>query len=429
VSPAYLVVAALAWAVASDGGTGARDLVIVGVALAAAALACRAWRAADPASTAAAAALLVWLVATGPARAGVTLESVRVPALVVVATLAVLVIARLPATDRETVTHGVIAIGCLQAVVALTEVLTSTASVLSAPPRADALLGSPNGLGMLLVATCVLTVRRIMTSGGWLPVAALVLQVCGLLATSSRTAIVIACALLVWYAATRGDWRVRSAAAVVAAVGSGLVLWRFTTEPVEQRPHLFLEALGRIADHPLWGAGPTGTPYSSSAPTARVTTHAHNELLQWGVEFGLVAVVLGLMAVVLALRAARRPVRPDPWVVVAALVVLAAGLIDFTLRITAMSVAAAVLATLAATESSTSHRVRSAPPSRTGGCRESTGSSASATSRGSGRPAGSRSRPAYRTFATSGGTPSGSSYGSSYVCGSSSSPEAPSKAR
>lgn len=346
---AYLLIAALAWAVASEGGTRALDLIIIATAMAAAALTCRAWRSIDPATATAVTLLVFWLVADGPGRTGVELESIRMPVLVVLTTLTVLVVARLRAPARDTVIQGLIAIGCVQAVVALAQVSESAMGGPSTPPRADALLGSPNGLGMLLVATSVLTMRTLVANGGRLTNAALFLQAAGVLATSSRSAIVTASALLIGYAASRGSRTMRSAAAAAVVAGSGLVVWRFTTEPAEQRPHLFVEALGRIAQHPLTGVGPTGTPYSTSAPAARVTTHAHNELLQWGVEFGLIGVALGLLTVVLALRAARRPDRFDPWLIVAAAVVLGAGLTDFTLRITAMSVLAAVLGTLAAT--------------------------------------------------------------------------------
>lgn len=344
---AYLLLAAVAWSVATRGATSLRDLLVVLLVLSVAMTTSRAGPRPDAGRTAAVAALLGWLLVAGPLRTGLTLESVRVPLLVVAAVLTVGVVRRLVVEERETVLTGLVVLGCLHAVVALVESAMTAAQGLVIPPRADSLLGSSNGLGMLLVATSVLTGREIVRRGGWLPGAALLLQGCALLATGSRTAIVVAAALFVGYAVTRGDWRLRSLAAAGVAVGSAVLSWRFATEPPEQRPHLWLEALRRIAGRPLTGEGPMPAPFDTSAPAARVTTHAHNEILQWGVEYGLVGIGLGVLALVLALRSARPFGRGDRWILVAAVALLAAGVTDFTLRITALTVVAATLAALA----------------------------------------------------------------------------------
>jgi O-antigen ligase len=346
---AYLLLAAVAWAVATRGGTGPRDLLVVLVLLSVAAVTGRVRPPRNVPLTAGLVALFAWLLAAGPLRVGLTLESVRVPLLVVAVLLTALVVGHLDLQERETFLGGMVVLGSVHAVVALGELAVGLSQGLTVPARADSLLGSSNGLGMLLVATSLLTAREITRRGGWLPTLALLLQGGALLASGSRTAITVAAALLVGYAATRPGWRLRVLAAAGLLAGGAVVAWRFATQPLEQRPHLWQEALGRIADRPLMGEGPTPAPYGLLVPDARVTTHAHDELLQWGVEYGLVGVGLGMLVLVLAMRSVRPLGRRDRWVLIAAAVLLSAGLVDFTLRITALAVAATALATIGLT--------------------------------------------------------------------------------
>ena len=361
----YVVLAAVAWAVATRGGTSPRDLAVVLALLAVATVTSRAWPRRDLPLAAALLALLGWLLATGPLRTGPTVESARVLLLVVVVVLTVRVARRLDLDERERLLTGLVVVGCLHAVVALAELAVALSGGPSYPPRAASLLGSPNGLGMLLVATSVLSAREVRRRGGFLPTAALLLQGCAIFATGSRTALVVAASLLLGYAVTRPGWRVRGLAAAAVVATIPLFVWRLATEPPEQRLHLWRQALDRIADRPLLGEGPPVAAYDISAAGARVTTHAHNEVLQWGVEHGLVGIGLGLLVVGLALRSARPLGHGDRWVLVAAASLLAAGLTDFTLRITALTLVAAALAALAIVPGATVRQRSTSRPSST----------------------------------------------------------------
>ena len=354
---AYLLLAALAWAVASRGGTGVRDLVVVLGLLVLAMIAGRAWPRRDVALWAAIAALMCWLVIVGLLRTGLTLETLRVPLLVVIAALTALVVRRMSALERDTLVTGLVVVGCLQSMIALVELTMTDSIELSMLPRADALLGSPNGLGILLVATSVLTAREVDRRGGWLPAAALLLQGSALLATGSRTAILTASVLLVGYIATHAGWKRGLLAAAGLAVAVTVVIWRTATERHQDRPDLWQESLRRITDQPLLGEGPVPAPFTPAFPGARITTHAHNEFLQWGVEYGLVGIGLALIVMVLALRSVRRPFGGDRWLQFAALALLVSGLSDFTLRITALTLAATALTALAVT----GHRPTASP--------------------------------------------------------------------
>ncbi|QBR92723.1 O-antigen ligase family protein [Nocardioides euryhalodurans] len=347
---AYVLLAAVAWAVATRGGTGPRDLALVLVLLALAVVTARARPPRHVSLGVTMVALLLWLLVAGPLRTGLTLEGVRVPLLVVGVVLTVLATRRLDHAEREVFLGGMVVLGCLHAVVALGELAVAVSQRLPYPARVDSLLGSSNGLAMLLVATSVLTVREIAHRGGRLPALALLVQGAAVIATGSRTAIALAAVLLVGYAASRPGWRPRAVATCGVLAGGAMVAWRFATEPPEPRPHLWREALARIADHPLMGAGPEPAEFSLSAADARATTHAHDELLQWGVEYGLVGVGLALLVLVLAVRTTRPYGQGDRWALLAATILLSAGLVDFTLRITALAVVAAALATLGLTD-------------------------------------------------------------------------------
>jgi O-antigen ligase len=343
---AYLLLGALAWAVAARGGTGLRDVVVVLTLLVIACIVGRAWPRRDVELWAAFAALMSWLVLAGPLRMGLTFESVRVPLLVAIAALTALLVRRMSDREQDVLVNGLVVVGSLEALVALVELAVTASTGVPVVPRVGALLGSPNGLGMLLVGTAVLTVREFNLNGGRLPLAALLLQGGALLSTGSRTAILTGSVLLVGYVATHSGWKPGVIAAAGVIGGVAIVIWRTATEPQQGRLLLWLESLRRIADQPLLGEGPAPAPYTSGA---RVTTHAHNEFLQWGVEYGLVGLALGLVVLVLAFRSARVAPGVDRWIPIAALVLLVAGLTDFTLRITALTLTAAILATMAAT--------------------------------------------------------------------------------
>jgi O-antigen ligase len=347
---AYLLLAALTWAVASRGGTGLRDLLVVVGLLVAAMIAGRAWPRRGAALWVAFAALMCWLLTIGLTLTGFTLETVRMPLLVLIAALTSLVVGQMSVLTRDMLVIGLILVGCLQSMIALVELTAAASTELPASARAAALLGSPNGLGILLVGTSVLTAREVGLRGGRLPVAALLLQGSALLATGSRTALVIASVLLVGYVAAHSGWK----RGLLAIAGFGaavtVVIWRTASEQQQERPHLWQESLRRIADRPLLGEGPAPAAFTPAFPGARITTHAHNELLQWGVEYGLFGLGLALVVMVLALRTVRRPIGGDRWLQLAALALLLSGLTDFTLRITALTLTASALAALAMTE-------------------------------------------------------------------------------
>lgn len=357
---AYLLLAAFAWTVASRGGTGARDVAVVLWLLVVAVIAGRAWPRRDVALWVAFAALVCWLLTIGLLR-GLTLETVRVPLLVLIAALTALAVGQMGILNRDALVTGLIVVGCLQSMIALVELMVTVPIDPPAPPRTGALLGSPNGLGILLVGTSVLTAREVDRRGGWLPAAALLLQGCAILATGSRTAVVIASALLVGYVATHAGWRRGLPAAAGFCAAVTVVIWRTASEREPERPRIWQEALERIAAQPLLGEGPAPAAFTPAFPGARITTHAHNEFLQWGVEYGLVGIMLALVVVVLALRAVRRPSRADRWLQFAALALLMSSLTDFTLRITALTLAAAALSALAVTEPRTAEKLPARP--------------------------------------------------------------------
>ncbi|MGW9587305.1 O-antigen ligase family protein [Microbacterium sp. NPDC055455] len=360
---ACLVLTAIAWAVATRGATDLRDLAVLLALLVAAVVVARAWPRRDPALWTAIGAVIVWLIANGPLRTGWSLESVRVPILVVLVTLTVIVVGRMRSSEREMLLAGLVVVGSLQAAIALVSWAVLAAGSASGPARAEGLLGFPNGLGILLVATSIVALREIeRRRGGRLLPAALLLQVAAILATGSRTAILIgAIVVCAWLALRTARWRAGAGRSAVGSararhvlvvstlgVGTAVVLWRTAVEPNEDRPHLWLEALQRIAAAPITGEGAPAAAFRIASPASRVTTSAHNEILQWTLEYGLVGLGLAVAVIVLALRSSRPWRLGDRWLQVAALALLASGLTGFSPRISAVALAAAVFIGLSA---------------------------------------------------------------------------------
>lgn len=364
---AYLLLAAIAWAGATRGGTDARDLAIVFVLVAAAAVAARARPRADAALWAAVGLLLAYLIIDGPLRTGWSLESIRMPVLVVLVTLTLLAVGAMSTADREVVIAGLIILGTLQALIALAAVMFAAISGgagLSVPARGEGVLGFPNGLGILLVGTSVLTVRQLTRARHRALLAiALVLQAAAILATGSRMAILIGSILLIAtfvarFAAPRAHERaavwqrptgyVLAAGAVTA--GAAIVIWRTLVEPNEDRPQLWAEAAGRIWAAPLFGEGAPARAFELVSRSSRVTTSAHNEILQWTLEYGLVGLGLVVAVILLAFRGSSARSRGDRWALVAAIAVLASGLTGFSPRITVVALAAAALMGLGVTD-------------------------------------------------------------------------------
>ncbi len=340
-----LVVAAVAWAAAARGGTRAVDLVVVtGLLLVALATAPRPARPRPTAALVAVAGLELWLLAAGTRDGAVDLATLRVPALVLIAVLAVLATRRLDGRQRATVVGCLVLVGTVQAGVAVGQVaLAWSAGPIDLPPRATGLVGNPNALGVVLAATGALTLRALAHRPTRLLRAALAVQAAGLLLTGSRLALLVAMLVLVVCAPRRVPRPVAVAAAVWALAALAVVVARFAVTGWD-RAGLWAAALREIARHPLAGRG--AEPVVLDVPGSPVgpTTHAHNEVLQLAVEYGLVGVALAALSVVLAVRS---PGRSDRWLVAATGALLAGGLADVGLRVTALALATALVATMA----------------------------------------------------------------------------------
>ena len=343
--PGLLLVAALAWAMASRGDASTPHLAVV-VALLLAACIASGRRPAVPRATGAALALvLAWLVVAGPVRFGVDVDSARVPALLTVVVLTVQAATTLNDDSRTTVLRGITLVGCGQAALAVVQV--GRAGFDPVPVRVAGSVGSANGLGVLLVVTLALIVRDARTAPTWLTCTVVPLVLAALAATQSRVGIALgALVLLGWSVVSRG----RAAALLTAfagVIGVAVLRLRSATEPPDQRLHLWAAALDRIRSAPLAGLGPEPVVYPMVAG-GRPTTHAHNEVLQLTAEYGTVGLVLVLVLVLLVARDAhvvRR--RVDVWLGAATAAVIVAGLVDFTLRLTSMTLLVALVGTLA----------------------------------------------------------------------------------
>lgn len=348
-----LIIAAIAWGMVTRGATGGWDLVIVVVLLFTALVAngSAAMRRVPRGLVVLFVVLETWLVVVGPVRSGLSLETARTPILAGVAYLTVVIVARLDGSQRVHVVRGLIVVGTAHAFLAISEVggrWLASGEVPGVTVRAGALVGYANALGVVLIATAVLTVRELeRRSTAWLG-GALAVQAVGILATGSRLALLGALLLLAWYATTQASQR-SSVPVIGWAVAALLVLGLRFVESAPTRLHLWASAVRRIAERPVAGRGTQAQIFAIDVPDAQMTTHAHNELLQIGVEYGLVGLILLLatLAVAFQARAGRRP--PDRWMAIAAIALAAGGLTDFTLRITVVLVVAATLATLAMT--------------------------------------------------------------------------------
>jgi hypothetical protein len=344
---ALLVVAALAWTSAAGGGTSAADLVLVVVALIAA-LALAATRAPVRAGSTRTAAVVValelWLLVTATGPSGVwSVETVRVPVLVLIVALTVHTVRRLGSEQRELIAGSLIVIGSVHGVAAVVEAVRQVAS--AGPVRVDGLLGNPNALGMLLVATGSATLREIARGPSRPARLALVVQCAALLLTGSRWALLV-CLLLVVPCAARGaSRRVVAVTGLWSAVALTIAVHRLIVGGWD-RLGLWRAALPEIAARPLAGRGAEPRLIDVPGWPVRPTTHVHNEVLQLAVEHGLVAVALVMVIAGLVVAAlADRP--RDKWLTVAAVALLSSGLTDFGLRITAIALMAAAVGALA----------------------------------------------------------------------------------
>lgn len=292
-------------------------------------------------------ALLAWMVAAGPLRSGVSASSMRLPILVLIVVLMVTTVRRFDREQRDWTVRGLIAVGALHAAIALTQVIAHVAGAgWSWPPRTDSLLGYPNALGILLVATTALTARELESRRHPFLLVATAAQALAVLTTGSRLALVLGAILVLWAASRRGTWLTAGAGASWILV-AGVIVWSRSVGTPPERWQLWQAALAEIAQRPWVGRGTVPTVFDTAPSAALTTTHAHNEVLQFAVEYGLVGLALAGVVVVLAYRSVPRTIGRDQWIVVAALSLLAGGLTDFSLRIPAIAVTASVLVTMA----------------------------------------------------------------------------------
>lgn len=377
----YLLLAALIWATTRAGGSTPVDLMVLATALLAAFV--LAGRPSRPGpALLAVGAFATWTVVSHPHQV-FDPPGLRLPAVVVLGTLAVLVARRCSAAQRAVVLDGLVVIGTAQALGALVQAVATVAQQ-GVPPgglRAASMLGNANALGVLLVATLLVTLRTRPT--GW-PVA-LVIQAVGVLLAGSRLALVVGLVVSVW-ATARGPLRRWWAAVICWAIAAvAVTVGRFAATGAD-RLALWRGVLDDVARAPITGRGPAPVLYQVAG--IGPTTSAHNEALQVTVEYGLVG--LGFLVVAGVLVA--RSVRGGDHLLLAATGALAAsGLTDFGLRIPAVALTGAVLgATAGAARSGRARppsgpRATAAAPPRAGGPGSASGSRrAGVAGRGSG---------------------------------------------
>jgi O-antigen ligase len=346
-----LLVIVIAWTTAAQGGTRAVDLAGVVVLLLAAlcASAERPGRLRPSPHLFAVLVLEVWLLAAGTRGApAVGLAALRVPVLVLIVVLAVHVALRLDGRQRAVVIDGLVVVGTIQACIAVGQVVLtwwSTGS-LTLPTRAAALLGNANVLGIVLVATGTLTLRSMARSPTRVLSSSLVVQGIGLLLTGSRLALMTGALVLLCCCRMTRDRRIAGALVAWLAVAAAVVGARFAVAG-DDRLHLWAAALRQIALHPLFGRGVAPMVIEVPASVIGPTTHAHNEVIQFVLEYGLVGLVLAVIPLVLAVRRLREPPAPDWFLVAAGAAVLACGITDVGLRVTAVAVMAGLIVTMA----------------------------------------------------------------------------------
>jgi O-antigen ligase len=339
---------------ATRGGTDRRDLTIVSVLLATAFLATIAQtrihlqRVPSP-GTAMWLTLLIWVIVDGPLRLGVNLTTVRIPILILAVFLTVRTLTLLNEAQRAPILQGLIILGTIHGSIAITQTTPEFISGMNVTqlPRAESLLGNANALGVVLVATATLTLRELQRRRGKLLGVALAIQSIALLLTGSRLAILTGLCVLGWYWATKATWRTRALLLPWLIMASLVFALRFIHSMPEPRLYLWAAAVERIALQPVTGHGPAPEVYNHSLAAARLTAHAHNELLQWTAEYGFVGLLLVAGTVILALASTHSPGPRDGFLVAAAASLLASGLTDFSLRITAITITSAALATAA----------------------------------------------------------------------------------
>jgi O-antigen ligase len=347
--PPGLLVGAIGWCTATGGAVDPPEMVV------AAALVFAAWltsarpdKARSPRSThiqlALVLSLIVWLIVDGPMRVGLDIESVRVPYLLFLVVLAASTVSRLDDRQIEAALLGVVAVGVVHAGLAVAGLVAQLPSVAEGRDfhRATSLLGNPNALGVVLVATGCLTLREAQRWPSKVLAGGLALQAAALLLTASRLALAIALCVVAVFGLRSGSLRAKKLLLAWGILAMAVFAVRVASSPPDPRPALWVGAVSRISEHPLIGSGPVLQVYFAH-PSRQATTHAHNELLQFAADYGLVGLALGIAALATVVPGLVAGLRADPWLAAAAVALCATGLADFGLRITAIALLAVVL--------------------------------------------------------------------------------------
>jgi hypothetical protein len=347
-APVVLLLTGIGWATAAQGGSRAVDLALLSALLLAALGASRVGvaellRALRSRPALSAGALVVWTAVVGLATAGPGTAALRLPVLVLLVAVAAVVVDRMSADERVVLLAGVVVIGVVVAVSAVLGWFSALAAGAELPIRAATLLGYPNAAGAVMLAAgaaCVHLWRTGRVPRVWGCAGVGVLSA-GVLVTGSRLALGVALAGLVVAA-----WRARSRWGVVAAAAAalpvvGLLAQRFATSQNE-RVYLWGAALREVVSGPVTGRGPAPV-LVPGLPDAKPTTHAHNELLQLGLEYGTVGMVLGLVCLGTVVALLVRRVVVDPVLLLGCAALGGLGLTDFALRFPAVALVLTVL--------------------------------------------------------------------------------------
>lgn len=346
--PPGLLVGAIAWCTATRGAVDPPEMVV------AATLVFAAWlTSAEPNKTrssrsariglALVLTLFMWLIVDGPMRVGLTIEAVRVPFLVFLVVLAASTVSRLDDRQIEAALLGVVAVGIVHAGLAVAGSVVQLPSVVQGVDfsRATSLVGNPNALGVILVATGCLTLREVLRRPSKVLAGGLVLQAAALLLTASRLALALALCVVAIWGLRSGSLRVKKLLLAWGLLAVAVFALRMANSAPDPRLALWAAAVSRFSEHPLIGSGPVLQVYFARPPR-QATTHAHNELLQFAVDYGLVGLALGLGALAIVVPRLVAGLHADPWLAAAAVTLCATGLADFGLRITAIALLAAV---------------------------------------------------------------------------------------
>ena len=162
--------------------------------------------------------------------------------------------------------------------------------------RATSLVGNPNALGVILVATGCLTLREARRRPSKVLAGALALQAVALLLTASRLALAIALCVVAVCGLRSGSLRVKKLLLAWGLLAVAVFALRVASSPPDPRPELWAAAVSRFSEHPLIGSGPVlkvyfadphgrprRTPITSycSSPSTTASSGWHSALGPW----------------------------------------------------------------------------------------------------------------------------------------------------